>query len=199
MDLHQARPGPRRPRPARAPGHPHLRHRLRLREPARHRPLLPHTCAAARRSRRRWARPSSTTWSASTSPRARSETGPAGQEPAGGGLPARRADLHVVARRQLDRHEPGRAAAGRLASSRIDPLARRQPDGRHRLRRQAKRRQVGVLILGGGSPKNFMLQTEPQIQEVLGLDESGPRLLPAGHRRPPRHRRPRRGHAGARR
>jgi deoxyhypusine synthase len=30
-----------------------------------------------------------------------------------------------------------------------------------------------VLILGGGSPKNFLLQTEPQIQEVLGLDESG--------------------------
>lgn len=31
----------------------------------------------------------------------------------------------------------------------------------------------GVWILGGGSPKNFMLQTEPQIQEVLGLTESG--------------------------
>jgi deoxyhypusine synthase len=30
-----------------------------------------------------------------------------------------------------------------------------------------------VLIFGGGSPKNFMLQTEPQIQEVLGLDEAG--------------------------
>ncbi len=30
-----------------------------------------------------------------------------------------------------------------------------------------------VLILGGGSPKNFCLQTEPQIQEVLGLEESG--------------------------
>ncbi len=30
-----------------------------------------------------------------------------------------------------------------------------------------------VFILGGGSPKNFMLQTEPQIQEVLGLEESG--------------------------
>src|SRR6188768_3066717 len=30
-----------------------------------------------------------------------------------------------------------------------------------------------VFILGGGSPKNFMLQTEPQIQEVLGLAESG--------------------------
>jgi deoxyhypusine synthase len=30
-----------------------------------------------------------------------------------------------------------------------------------------------VLILGGGSPKNYMLQTEPQIQEVLGLAEAG--------------------------
>ena len=29
------------------------------------------------------------------------------------------------------------------------------------------------MILGGGSPKNFILQTEPQIQEVLGLAESG--------------------------
>src|SRR6267378_30882 len=26
-----------------------------------------------------------------------------------------------------------------------------------------------ILILGGGSPKNFALQTEPQIQEVLGI------------------------------
>ncbi|HEY5609918.1 MAG TPA: deoxyhypusine synthase [Thermoanaerobaculia bacterium] len=31
----------------------------------------------------------------------------------------------------------------------------------------------GVLIFGGGSPKNFMLQTEPQIQEVLMIDEEG--------------------------
>lgn len=31
----------------------------------------------------------------------------------------------------------------------------------------------GVLIIGGGSPKNFVLQTEPQIQEVLGIDEKG--------------------------
>ncbi|MFO7894449.1 MAG: deoxyhypusine synthase [Longimicrobiales bacterium] len=30
-----------------------------------------------------------------------------------------------------------------------------------------------VMILGGGSPKNFMLQTEPQIQEVLGIEEKG--------------------------
>jgi deoxyhypusine synthase len=40
---------------------------------------------------------------------------------------------------------------------------------------QAKRDggKSGVLILGGGSPKNFILQTEPQIQEVLGLPEAG--------------------------
>src|SRR2546429_5254023 len=31
----------------------------------------------------------------------------------------------------------------------------------------------GVFILGGGSPKKFILQTEPQIQEVLGLAEKG--------------------------
>ena len=31
----------------------------------------------------------------------------------------------------------------------------------------------GILIVGGGSPKNFALQTEPQIQEVLGIDEKG--------------------------
>ncbi|MBU6398725.1 MAG: deoxyhypusine synthase [Verrucomicrobia bacterium] len=30
-----------------------------------------------------------------------------------------------------------------------------------------------VFILGGGSPKNFLLQTEPQIQEVMGIAENG--------------------------
>jgi deoxyhypusine synthase len=39
----------------------------------------------------------------------------------------------------------------------------------------AKKRggKSAIVILGGGSPKNFALQTEPQIQEVLGLDEAG--------------------------
>ena len=39
-----------------------------------------------------------------------------------------------------------------------------------------RRKQPGrsaCFILGGGSPKNFLLQTEPQIQEVLGIDERG--------------------------
>jgi deoxyhypusine synthase len=39
----------------------------------------------------------------------------------------------------------------------------------------AKRREgkSAVVVLGGGSPKNFILQTEPQIQEVLGIEERG--------------------------
>ncbi len=31
----------------------------------------------------------------------------------------------------------------------------------------------GVLIFGGGSPKNFLLQTEPQLSEVLGIPVRG--------------------------
>jgi len=40
----------------------------------------------------------------------------------------------------------------------------------------AKRYENGktaVLLIGGGSPKNFMLQTEPQIQEILMIPEVG--------------------------
>jgi deoxyhypusine synthase len=36
-----------------------------------------------------------------------------------------------------------------------------------------KKGKSGVVLLGGGSPKNFVLQTEPQIQEVLGIAEKG--------------------------
>lgn len=42
--------------------------------------------------------------------------------------------------------------------------------------KDASRKKSGrsaIFILGGGSPKNFALQTEPQIQEVLGIDERG--------------------------
>lgn len=38
---------------------------------------------------------------------------------------------------------------------------------------KTKAGKSAVFILGGGSPKNFLLQTEPQIQEVLGIDERG--------------------------
>jgi deoxyhypusine synthase len=33
--------------------------------------------------------------------------------------------------------------------------------------------RTAVILIGGGSPKNFMLQTEPQIQEVLMIPEAG--------------------------
>jgi deoxyhypusine synthase len=45
-------------------------------------------------------------------------------------------------------------------------------NGKSNKAKQQKGRSA-VFILGGGSPKNFLLQTEPQIQEVLGIDERG--------------------------
>src|SRR5437660_6663439 len=55
---------------------------------------------------------------------------------------------------------------------RIDPL--RDVNQSAALVYDAKKKgKSAVMILGGGSPKNFMLQTEPQIQEVLGIDEKG--------------------------
>src|SRR5207247_3275985 len=55
---------------------------------------------------------------------------------------------------------------------RIDPL--RDVNQSAALVYAAKQQgRSAVLILGGGSPKNFILQTEPQIQAVLGLAERG--------------------------
>ena len=39
--------------------------------------------------------------------------------------------------------------------------------------KQYEKGKAGVILIGGGSPKNFMLQTEPQIQEVLMIPEVG--------------------------
>ena len=131
-------------------------------------------CAAARRSRRRWARPSSTTWSASTWPPARtrraSRASACWRPPTG---PACRSS----------RRRPGDSSIGMnlaalqlegSASSRIDPLrdvnqtaaivwdAKRTGRGE---RRAHPRRRL--------ARRTSCLQTEPQIQEVLGLEESG--------------------------
>jgi deoxyhypusine synthase len=40
-------------------------------------------------------------------------------------------------------------------------------------KRGVKNGKSAIMVMGGGSPKNFALQTEPQIQEVLGIDEKG--------------------------
>jgi deoxyhypusine synthase len=67
--------------------------------------------------------------------------------------------FHQQPRRQFHRHE----------------RRRHEPRGQPTPIRRAKRhgRASSVFILGGGSPKNFILQTEPQIQEIFGLDEKG--------------------------
>ncbi len=66
-------------------------------------------------------------------------------------------------------------AALSLAGSKLQIDALRDVNETAAIVYNAKRQggTSGVLILGGGSPKNFILQTEPQIQEVLGLEESG--------------------------
>ena len=57
--------------------------------------------------------------------------------------------------------------------TRIDPLLDVNETAALVLEAKRRRGRSGVLIFGGGSPKNFMLQTEPQIQEVLGIKEKG--------------------------
>jgi len=52
-------------------------------------------------------------------------------------------------------------------------LAAKRNGGKKAGRGKNKKGLSAVFILGGGSPKNFLLQTEPQIQEVLGIDERG--------------------------
>ena len=47
--------------------------------------------------------------------------------------------------------------------------------GRHHPARAVRSGPALAVLpaVGGGSPKNFLLQTEPQIQEVLGLADAG--------------------------
>jgi deoxyhypusine synthase len=65
-------------------------------------------------------------------------------------------------------------AAGALAGSRLEIDIALDVNESSAIVYEAKRRgRSAVVILGGGSPKNFILQTEPQIQEILGLEVSG--------------------------
>lgn len=58
-------------------------------------------------------------------------------------------------------------------STRLDPLLDVNETAAIVLNAKRRGGKSGVLIFGGGSPKNFLLQTEPQIQEVLKIDEKG--------------------------
>ncbi|HXZ87202.1 MAG TPA: deoxyhypusine synthase [Candidatus Binataceae bacterium] len=56
---------------------------------------------------------------------------------------------------------------------RLDPLADVNETAAVVYSAKADGMKSAVFILGGGSPKNFILQTEPQIQEVMGVAEKG--------------------------
>ncbi|HKV55664.1 MAG TPA: deoxyhypusine synthase [Candidatus Binataceae bacterium] len=56
---------------------------------------------------------------------------------------------------------------------RLDPLADVNETAAIVYSAKAAGMKSAVFILGGGSPKNFVLQTEPQIQEVMGVAEKG--------------------------
>ncbi|HJU09537.1 MAG TPA: deoxyhypusine synthase [Candidatus Binataceae bacterium] len=56
---------------------------------------------------------------------------------------------------------------------RLDPLADVNETAAIVYSAKAHGMKSAVFILGGGSPKNFVLQTEPQIQEVMGVAEKG--------------------------
>ncbi|HEX4211327.1 MAG TPA: deoxyhypusine synthase [Candidatus Binataceae bacterium] len=56
---------------------------------------------------------------------------------------------------------------------RLDPLADVNETAAIVYAAKAMGMKSAVFILGGGSPKNFVLQTEPQIQEVMGVAEKG--------------------------
>ena len=56
---------------------------------------------------------------------------------------------------------------------RLDPLADVNETAAIVYSAKAQGMNSAVFILGGGSPKNFILQTEPQIQEVMGVAEKG--------------------------
>ncbi len=84
------------------------------------------------------------------------------------------AAIVLAAKRGLIRDRVSTVRYG--TASRSDrPLRVSTASGSDRLNHGSRRKsgRSAIFILGGGSPKNFALQTEPQIQEVLGIDERG--------------------------
>ncbi len=84
------------------------------------------------------------------------------------------AAIVLAAKRGLINDRVSTARYG-TASGSDRPLRVSTASGSDRINRSSrfKSGRSAIFILGGGSPKNFALQTEPQIQEVLGIDERG--------------------------
>lgn len=66
-------------------------------------------------------------------------------------------------------------AALRLAGNKLEMDVERDVNESTAIVHDAKSRgkKSAVVIFGGGSPKNFALQTEPQMQEILNIPERG--------------------------
>ncbi len=66
-------------------------------------------------------------------------------------------------------------AAGALAGNKLQFDVNADVNETAAIVLEAKRKKgrSAVLIFGGGSPKNFLLQTEPQLQEVMNIAEKG--------------------------
>lgn len=67
------------------------------------------------------------------------------------------------------------AAAGRLRNSKLvlDPLADVNETAAIYYWSKQPERRSAVVIFGGGSPKNFILQTAPHVTDILGIETKG--------------------------
>ena len=84
------------------------------------------------------------------------------------------AAIVLAAKRGLIRDRVSSARYGTASGSdRSQRVSTASGSDRAKRIRGSKSGRSAIFILGGGSPKNFALQTEPQIQEVLGIDEKG--------------------------
>jgi len=73
----------------------------------------------------------------------------------------------------LDVNETAAIVLAAKRSANAGKALKGKSKGKGKGRAEKKSGRSACFILGGGSPKNFLLQTEPQIQEVLGIDERG--------------------------
>ena len=82
----------------------------------------------------------------------------------------RRAHLHLVSGRQLDRDEHRLSRADERRD--VHDRSRTRTSTRS-ARSSSAGKQNGCVILGGGSPKNFYLQGQPTLWEVYGIPKGG--------------------------
>ena len=91
-----------------------------------------------------------------------------------------RADLHVVARRFIDRHER-RGAGARREQVRRSTRTRRERDGVDRARREARRRRSRRADLRRRQPEELHAADGAADPGSARHRREGPRLLPADH------------------